>query len=321
MNDVASVLKRPLDTAKFHDARLTATGEQRASVSLRALDTLWFNTGTLCNITCENCYIESSPTNDRLSYLTLADVETYLEEITRLGLATEEIGFTGGEPFMNPDFISMLELVLARGFSVLILSNAMQPMMRKHCRDGLLRLKDKISDRMVIRVSLDHYTQRLHETERGPETWAHTLKGLRWLSENQFNINIAGRTAWGEDEQSERLGYANFFATERLSIDAHDPGQLILFPEMDETIDVPEITVDCWSTLGKNPDDVMCASSRMIVKRKGATVPTVVPCTLLPYQEEFDMGPSLKAAQAPVPLNHPHCAKFCVMGGGSCTSD
>ena len=49
---------QPLDPAKFRDPFVTAKGEARAQVALRSLDTLWFNTGTLCNLTCRNCYIE-----------------------------------------------------------------------------------------------------------------------------------------------------------------------------------------------------------------------------------------------------------------------
>src|SRR5262249_37695453 len=65
---------KPLDVQKFKAPRRTADGEPRAGVALARLETLWFNTGTLCNITCRNCYIESSPRNDRLAYLTLADI-------------------------------------------------------------------------------------------------------------------------------------------------------------------------------------------------------------------------------------------------------
>ena len=65
---------KPLDGAKFRDPAVTAKGETRARVALGGLKTLWFNTGTLCNITCAHCYIESSPTNDRLAYLTLAEM-------------------------------------------------------------------------------------------------------------------------------------------------------------------------------------------------------------------------------------------------------
>src|SRR5438045_6585489 len=114
-----------LDPGKFRDSLTTANGEARAHVALRGLDTLWFNTGTLCNITCANCYIESSPRNDRLAYLGVADLTTYLDEIARDRLPTEEIGFTGGEPFMNPDILTLLETSLVRGFKVLVLTNAM----------------------------------------------------------------------------------------------------------------------------------------------------------------------------------------------------
>jgi hypothetical protein len=94
----------------------------------------------------------------------------------------------------------------------------------------------------------------------------------------------------------------------------------VLFPEMDEQVEVPEITTACWGILNKKPTDVMCASSRMVVKRRGAERPAVLACTLLPYSEEFEMGPTLEDAEKPVQLNHPHCAKFCVLGGASCSA-
>jgi len=63
----------------------------------------------------------------------------------------------------------------------------------------------------------------------------------------------------------------------------------------------------------------MCATSRMVVKRKGAERPAVVACTLLPYDPQFELGATLGEALRPVALNHPHCARFCVLGGASCT--
>jgi hypothetical protein len=111
---VTLVEDRPI--RKFSDPRVTAKGEERAWVDLTALETLWFNTGTLCNIACDHCYIESSPRNDRLVYLTLADVKFYLDEIARDSLPVSLIGFTGGEPFMNPAMFPILEETLARGF-------------------------------------------------------------------------------------------------------------------------------------------------------------------------------------------------------------
>ncbi len=59
----------------------------------------------------------------------------------------------------------------------------------------------------------------------------------------------------------------------------------------------------------------------MIVKRKGAEKAVVVPCTLLPYDETFELGHALVESDRAVNLNHPHCAKFCVLGGASCSPD
>jgi hypothetical protein len=65
---------------------------------------------------------------------------------------------------------------------------------------------------------------------------------------------------------------------------------------------------------------MMCASSRMVVKSKGAARPHVVACTLLPHDPQFALGPTLAAARREVGLNHPHCARFCVLGGASCST-
>lgn len=307
----------PLDRRKFRDPAVTAKGERRAAVALGRLKTLWFNTGTLCNIACTHCYIESSPRNDRLSYLTAAEMTGYLDEIARDNLATEEIGFTGGEPFMNPDILRMLEACLVRGFRVLVLTNAMRPMQR--LKPQLLDLQRRVGARLTLRVSLDHYARELHDEERGAGTWQVTLDGLRWLGENRFNIAVAGRTLWGEPDAAMRQGFGRLFAEHGIAVDAEDRDKLVIFPEMDAQADVPEISDACWDILNVTRDSVMCASSRMVVKRKGAERPSVVACTLLPYDEAFDLGPTLAGAAGAVPLNHPHCAKFCVLGGGSCS--
>jgi len=303
---------------KFTDPVVTADGSPRASVRLRALKTLWFNTGTLCNLTCANCYIESSPVNDRLAYLTPDDMAPYLDEIANGKLATEEIGFTGGEPFMNPDIIQLMAMALDRGFRVLVLTNAMRPMMK--LAEPLVGLRAAHGDRLTLRVSVDHYGEALHAEERGDKSWAATLAGLSWLDEQGFNINVAGRTRWDETDGALREGYARLFDQLNLPLDATNREHLVLFPEMDEAADVPEITTACWDILDVSPDAMMCATSRMVVKRRGATTPTIMPCTLLAYDVPFELGTTLAEAAGDVPLNHPHCARFCVLGGGACSA-
>lgn len=315
--------------AKFAHPDLTAKGERRARVPLMRLETLWINTGSLCNIECVNCYIESSPRNDRLAYFTAADAAALFAEIAELKLPTREIGFTGGEPFMNPDMLVMARDALERGFEVLILTNAMQPMQRPKVKRGLLALQEEFGERLRMRVSLDHHSERLHDTERGAGSWRRAAAGLDWLAEHGFCVSIAGRTMWGEPERIARQGYARLIAARGWPIDAYSSEGLVLFPEMDERAEVPEITESCWDILGRSPTGVMCAKSRMAVKRKGAAKPTILPCTLLPYDKAFEMGATLaEAARADggmfdrgaVKLCHPHCARFCVLGGASCSS-
>ena len=194
---------------KFNDPKWTLDGEPRAVVNLNRLETLWFNTGTLCNLSCTNCYIESNPTNDRLSYLTAAEVAGTLHELQAEWQA-REVGFTGGEPFMNPGILNMVDDALARGYRVLILTNAMRPMMK--LSDELLSLRWRYGDQFCLRVSVDHYAPKVHELERGEHAWRRMMEGLLWLAENQFNINIAGRTLSGEEEAHLRRGYANGFS-------------------------------------------------------------------------------------------------------------
>ena len=306
---------RPLDFTKFRDPLRTAKGDRRAQVALRRLETLWINTGTLCNLACKTCYIESSPTNDALVYMTLAEVDAFLDEAE--GLGAREIGFTGGEPFMNPDMVAMMRSALGRGFEVLVLTNAMRPMRRFD--DQLAALRTDYGRQLTMRVSLDHYTPALHEAERGPNSWDKALDGCRWLSEHGFRLAIAGRSLASESEAAARAGYAGLFAQHDLRVDAFDSAALVLFPEMDDTADVPEISEGCWDILGVAPTSMMCSSSRMVVKRKGAAQPVVVACTLIPYDDRFALGTTLAGASGAVSLNHPHCARFCVLGGASCS--
>ncbi len=326
---MSSIIKREIDAVspfveadckalrsdKFQNPDFTATGDARASVAMAQFETLWFNTGTLCNLACKNCYIESSPKNDALVYITLDEVRVYLDEIIQKNLPIKEIAFTGGEPFMNPDMIASISLCLERGFKILVLSNAMRPMRR--FEQQLLDLPKR--NRLTFRVSLDHFTQAIHEEERGPNSWDKAIDGLKWLAAHDFPLAIAGRHLPGEGHTAAMQGYAALFSENDLPLDAANPAHLMLFPEMDARADVAEITTSCWGILDVDPANIMCSSSRMVVKRKGEDAPRVAACTLLPYDPQFDMGATLEESMQDVKLNHPHCARFCVLGGASCS--
>lgn len=302
-------------TPKFQDMFMTAKGEKRASVSLKSLDTLWFNTGTLCNLECKNCYIESSPRNDRLSYLTAEDVRPYLEEIKNERLGTKLIGLTGGEPFLNPSIIPIIETILSFDFELLILTNANR-VIKKH-QQSLLRIRDRHGDKLHIRISLDHFSSQLHDKERGAGSFEYTINQMHWLYINGFNISIASRSLIDESSKESFEGHKKLLDSHEIQLDLRK--KLVIFPEMQSGNDVPEITTDCWGILGIRPDDQMCASERMIVKKKGEDHPAVMPCTLLAYDQKFNLGKTLNDAKKDVFLNHRFCAEFCVLGGANCS--
>ncbi len=313
----ASGLARLRASGKFVDAAFARDGAVRAAAPFVRLETLWINTGTLCNIECRNCYIESSPANDRLAYLTLAEFLPFLSEARFMG--AREIGFTGGEPFMNGELVSMAEAALAAGLSVLILTNAMRPSMRPFARAGVRRLVGDHGHKFRLRVSLDHYAPALHDEERGAGAFAIALAGIKAFAADGAALQVAGRRHPGESESAARTGYARLFAEHGLPIDAFCADALVLFPEMDAGADTPEITMQCWGVLKRDPASVMCASSRMVIKRKGAA-PSVVACTLIVDDPQFELGATLREAARPVSLNHPHCSRFCVLGGARCSS-
>jgi len=310
-------MNAPIDPTKFLDPTITAKGEKRGFVAFKGFKTLWFNTGSLCNIECANCYILSSPTADHFIYLTPDDMAPFLDELPEEPI---EIGFTGGEPFLNPDAIRLCEMALERGHELLILTNAMRPMMRPRVQAGLLDLNARFPGKMTLRVSLDHFSEAGHDAERGAGAFAKALPGLDWLAENGFGMNIAGRAMFSDSDAQARDGYRALIKDHNWPIDADDPAALMLFPEMDDQVDVPEITTACWDILSVNPDSMMCATSRMVVRRKGEPKARVLACTLLWDDVQFDMGATLDEASQTVSLNHPHCAKFCVLGGASCSA-
>lgn len=303
---------------KFKDKFTTAKGDTRASVPMNKMTTLWFNTGTLCNLECANCYIESSPTNDRLVYISAEDVRPYLNEVVENNnIEVERIGFTGGEPFLNPHMFDVLEETFKRGIGALVLTNAHKVISRAEKK--FLNLKEHYNHLLSLRISLDHYTEEVHENERGKGTFKSTMTSLKWLFDNGFNISIAGRSLTGEDMPTAERGYQQLLHEWGIDITL-DSNNLVIFPEMHAMEDVPEITTDCWGILNKTPQMQMCSSERMVVKKKGSDKPQVQACTLLAYDEEFNMGTTLEESFQDVYLNHPFCAKFCVLGGASCSS-
>ncbi len=270
---------------------------------LETFATLWVNTGTLCNIACRHCFMESSPTNDALAYFTPADLAAVLAQAPA-GLA--EIGYTGGEPFMNPHIMALLTAALETGRRAVVLTNAMRPLRRHDA--ALAALAQRFPGQLALRVSLDHFDPVRHEELRGPNTFAPAIEGLQHLATLPITLSVAARTPWGDTETMLRAGFQNLFDTAGVALNAWDETDLVLFPEMDTNAPAPPVTSGALHALDRPP---MCATSRMAVRRRGEGKPDWTPCTLLPHRTLTDYA-------MPIDLDHPHCARFCVYGEGNC---
>ncbi len=231
-------------------------------------------------------------------------------------MGLESIGLTGGEPFLSPHIIGILQSCLERGLETLVLTNANRVLKRHH--SALLELKRKYGDLLKLRISLDHFTAKVHDRQRGAGAFERTIEEMRWLYQEGFSLSIASRSLAEESQEESIQGHAQALKEWGIELDLSQ--KLVIFPEMKSGKDVPEITTACWGILGIGPDDQMCASERMIVKRKGEPRPVVMPCTLLAYDHRFILGKDLKDAEKKVYLNHRFCAEFCVLGGASCSS-
>jgi sulfatase maturation enzyme AslB (radical SAM superfamily) len=305
-----------MSALKFQEPKVTADGSERAYVTFTGLETLWFNTGSQCNITCEHCYMESSPTNDALVFISADEVFSYIDEAQKISTSFHTAAFTGGEPFLNKEMLPIIQGCLEKDLKVLVLSNAMKPLAKR--REEIKALSDKYSGKLTIRVSLDHYSEAGHDAERGQGSFAIALEQLKGLSADKIALNIAGRSFSEESKEEATQKYQSLFKENDIHIKQDG---LIIFPEMQlDDEKAPEITTKCWGLLNMEPSTLMCASSRMIVKKKAAPSATVIACTLLPYDDFFDYGPGLKQSFKPTHLKHIYCSQFCVLGGASCSN-
>lgn len=151
-------------------------------VPLGHLDELWFQvTGTRCNLACRHCFISCHPHNDAFGFLDVGNVERSLRESVALGV--KEYYFTGGEPFLHPEIVTLLERALEYGPTSVLTNGTL------FTDDVLARLRraDEASPySLEFRVSLDGFTREANDAVRGHGTFDRILRGVRQLLEHDF---------------------------------------------------------------------------------------------------------------------------------------
>nr|MBA3749016.1 metallophosphoesterase family protein [Solirubrobacterales bacterium] len=116
---------------------------------------LWVYTNFHCNLACEYCVVASSPAA-RKRMMPLARFQALVDEALREGF--NELYLTGGEPFVHPDAVAMIEYASDR-MTTVVLTNAM--LFTGHRRPELARLAGR--PRLTLQSSIDGARPATHD--------------------------------------------------------------------------------------------------------------------------------------------------------------
>jgi len=190
------------ETPAGRDSQLAETRERCPTVPLRSLDELWFQVaGTRCNLECAHCFISCSPHNDKFGFLRLNEVRRRLDESIAFGV--REYYFTGGEPFLNPDMVAILELALTYGPAT-VLTNA--TVLKPEWIARLRAAEDASIYCLEFRVSIDGPTPELNDPIRGERTFERAMRGVEVLVAHDFLPIITMTRVWDEADDQRILG-------------------------------------------------------------------------------------------------------------------
>ncbi len=283
-----------------------------ARVELESLDDLWFQiSGTLCNLTCQHCFISCSPTNHKFDLISREDVLRRLEESRELGV--KEYYFTGGEPFIHPHLVEILERTLQIGPATVLTNGTLL------CPEAIRRLAEaeaRSRYSLEFRVSIDGYSPEMNDPIRGEGTFARAMHGVRLLLERGFLPIITVAQTW-EDDRTEDV-FRNFLRL--LREEGYSRPRVKLIPTLrlgaevernrgyHDYENVTEEMLEDFDTA-----QLLCSRARMVTD-KGVYV-----CPILIDAPEARMGATLSEALVGFPLEHSACYT-CYVGGAICSN-
>ena len=144
---------------------------------------LWIYSNFHCNLACDYCVVASSPrarprelSGDRFRAL----VDEALDE------EFAEIYITGGEPFVHPEIVSLIEYAADR-LPTVVLTNAMLFSGRR--RAELAPLAGRPG--LVLQSSIDGARAQTHDRWRGAGSWARAMAGLRFAASLGLPLRVA----------------------------------------------------------------------------------------------------------------------------------
>jgi AdoMet-dependent heme synthase len=147
------------------------------SVRFRWLDALWIQvTGTFCNLACRHCFISCGPRADRIPMMTVEQVQRAIDDGRARGM--RQVYFTGGEPFLHPDILELVERALALApLTVVTNGILLDGGTVAWLRDAFERARYSLD----LRISLDGMSPEQNDPVRGRGTFDRIAAAIRRL--------------------------------------------------------------------------------------------------------------------------------------------
>jgi AdoMet-dependent heme synthase len=293
--------------------QVSLPASQAPRVCLENLDNLWFQiTGTLCNLTCTHCFISCSPANHNFEFLSYQRVLELLDESTRLGV--KEYYFTGGEPFMHPQMLDILQATLRIGPAT-VLSNG--TLFRAKTVERLKEIRDGSIYSLELRVSIDGPDAASNDRIRGEGSFDRAMAGVKAIVDGGFLPIITMAQTW-DDAQSDVV----YQRMRQVLIDlGYTRPRVKLLPSLKigaEALrsrgyrDDERVTVDMMKDF--DAGSLICANSR-IVTDQGVHV-----CPILIEQPDSVLSQNLaESTRRDYALRHQACYT-CWLSGAICSN-
>jgi MoaA/NifB/PqqE/SkfB family radical SAM enzyme len=281
-------------------------------LELDHLDTLWFQiAGTVCNLRCNHCFICCSPENHTLGMMTFDQFLPYLHEAVQLGV--KEFYFTGGEPFINPELLRILEATLQVGPATVLTNGTL---FSSQVIKELATTRDASMYSLELRVSMDGFSPETNDPIRGPGTFKRIMCGIKRLLDGGFLPIITAMRSWPIEQDAAQLAG---FKTSLAEIGYRYP-RIKLLPSLkigqearrDHGYSEHDFITKSMM-VGYDSSQLMCSNSR-VVSARGVHV-----CPILVDQPDSLLGKRLSSARQAFELRYQACIT-CYQYGALCSN-
>ena len=298
-----------------------------------SIDDLWIMQGSLCDLRCKHCYTASSPSNHTLQQIGFDELRPHLDDARRFGV--EKIYYTGGEVFVNDDVLrgraaTNQEFVASLKYALTIAPTEILTNARRYIRNHFDVLSDLFrlhGNRLRLRITLESFIAGEHDAIRGRGTFAETVQTICDLAAIGFVpvINAERPFLSVSSDQEIRDRFFELFAARQVKVEVNLIENVMEMGHQLESLKKsgrkpsPEvfITTNCFATLNKPAESLMCHYSRCVQKIGGRI--RYYPCPVIYDDERFDLGETLEQSFQRIHLGHKNCYDYCLKGrGGTC---